>query len=101
MPSMFENKRLCMTDGMQKSNENVVMHLQVPQQNTTLLWQLNSQKHIGPIPELLRCRTIIVVNFNLVLYRFSDYEESLILYWMTLVLSWTSSNFCLAGPTTT
>ena len=65
MPSMFENKRLCMTDGKQKSNDNVAMHLQVPPQNTLLLWQLNSHKHIGSIPELLRCCTIIVVTLNL------------------------------------
>ena len=41
------------------------MHLQVPSQNTSLLWQLNSHKHIGSIPELLRCCTIIVVTLNL------------------------------------
>ena len=38
---------------------------QVPPQNTPLLWQLNSHKRIGSIPELLRCRTIIVVTLNL------------------------------------
>ena len=41
------------------------MHLQITPQNTPLLWQLNSHKYIGPIPELLRCRTIIVVTLNL------------------------------------
>ena len=41
------------------------MHLQVPPQNTPLLWQLNSNKHISSIPELLRCCTIIVVTLNL------------------------------------
>ena len=41
------------------------MHLQVPPQNNPLLWQLNSHKHIGSIPELLRCFTIIVVTLNL------------------------------------
>ena len=41
------------------------MHLQVPPQNTPLLWQLNSQKHISSIPELLRCCTVIVVTLNL------------------------------------
>ena len=47
-----------------KSNENVAMHLQVPPQNTPLLWQLNSHKHIGSIAELLRCHTIIIVTMN-------------------------------------
>ena len=41
------------------------MHLQVPRRNTPLLWHLNSHKHIGSIPELLRCRTIIVATLNL------------------------------------
>ena len=41
------------------------MHLQIPPQNTLLLWQLNSQKNIGSIPELLRCCTIIVMTLNL------------------------------------
>ena len=41
------------------------MHLQVPPQNNPLLWQLNSHKHIGSIPELLRCCTITVVTMNL------------------------------------
>ena len=41
------------------------MHLQVPPQNNPLLWQLKSHKHIGSIPELLRCCTIIVVTLNL------------------------------------
>ena len=41
------------------------MHLQVPPQNTLLLWQLNSHKHIDSIPELLRCCTIIVMTLNL------------------------------------
>ena len=41
------------------------MHLQVPPQNTQLLWQLNSHKHISSIPEMLRCCTIIVVTLNL------------------------------------
>ena len=41
------------------------MHPQVPPQNTPLLWQLNSHKHISSIPELLRCCTIIVVTLNL------------------------------------
>ena len=41
------------------------MHLQVPPQNTPLLWQLNSHKHISSLPELLRCCTIIVVTLNL------------------------------------
>ena len=54
-----------MTDCKQESNDNVAMHLQVPPQNTPLLWQLNSHKHISSIPELLRCCTIIVVTLNL------------------------------------
>ena len=40
------------------------MHLQVPPQNTPLLWQLNSHKRISSIPELLRCCSIIVVTLN-------------------------------------
>ena len=70
-----------------KSNENVAMHLQVPPQNTPLLWQLNGHKHIGSILELLRCRIIIVVTLNL-MYEYVQVfrlRKSLILYWMTLV----------------
>ena len=33
-------------------------------QNIPLLWQLINHKHIVYIPELLRCYTIIMVNFN-------------------------------------
>ena len=62
------------------------MHLEVLQRNIPLLWQLNNHKHIVSIPELLRCHTIILVNLTKFTNRFSDYEESLILYWMTLVL---------------
>ena len=57
---MFENKRLH-DRWVAKSNTNVAMHLQVPPQNTSLLWQLNSHKRIGSIP----CCTIIVVTLNL------------------------------------
>ena len=64
MSSMFENKRL--NDRWYvKSNENVAKHLQVPPQNTPFLWQLNSHKHIGSIPELLTSRTIIVMTLTL------------------------------------
>ena len=55
MSSLFENKILYMTDGKQN---NVAMHLQVPPQNTPLLWQLDSHQHISSIPELLRCCTV-------------------------------------------
>ena len=40
------------------------MHLQVLPQNSPLLWQLIDHKHIVSIPELLRCYTIIMVNFK-------------------------------------
>ena len=41
------------------------MRFQVIPQNIPLLWQLINHKHIVYIPELLRCHTIIMVNFNL------------------------------------
>ena len=44
--------------------KNEVMHLLVLPQNTLLLWQLYNHKHIGSIPELLICHTIIVMTFN-------------------------------------
>ena len=40
------------------------MRLQVHPQNIPLLWQLINHKHIVYIPELLRCHTIIMENFN-------------------------------------
>ena len=61
---MSENKRLSITVGIQ-NNVNVAMHLQILLQNIPLLWQLINHKHIVYIPELLRCHTIIMVNFNL------------------------------------
>ena len=61
------------------------MRLQVLAQSTPLLWQLINHKHIVYIPELLRCHTINMLNLTKCTHRFSDYEESLILYWMTLV----------------
>ena len=45
---MFENKS---DPRFAQSNDNVVMRLQVPLQNVPL----NNHKHIGSIPELLRC----------------------------------------------
>ena len=50
--------------GYSKNNVNVAMHPQVLQQNIPLLWELINHKHIVYIPELLRCHTIIMVNFN-------------------------------------
>ena len=58
---MSENKRLSITVA---NNRNVAMRLQVLPQNIPLLWQLINHKHIVYIPELLRCHTIIMVNFN-------------------------------------
>ena len=52
-----------MTVGIQK-NVNVAMRLQVLPQSVLLLWQLISHKHSISIPELLRCYTIIMMNFN-------------------------------------
>ena len=81
---MIENKTL--NDNVYAKNIiNVAMRLQVLPQNIPLLWQLNSYKHIVSIPKLLRCHTIIIVNFTKCTHRFSDYEESLILYWMSHV----------------
>ena len=60
-----------------KNNVNVAMHLQVLPQIISLLWQLINHKHIVNILELQIWYTIIIGNFN--------YEESIILYWMTLV----------------
>ena len=50
--------------GYAKNSVNVAMHLQVLPQNIPLLWQLINHKHIVYIPELLRCYTISMVNFN-------------------------------------
>ena len=50
--------------GYAKNSVNVAMHLQVFPQNILLLWQLINHKHIVYIPELLRCYTISMVNFN-------------------------------------
>ena len=61
---MSENKKTFNNRGYSKDNVNVAMHLQVLSQNIPLLWQLNNHKHIVYIPELLRCHTIIMVNFN-------------------------------------
>ena len=47
-----------------KNHINVAMRLQVLPQNTPLLWQLINHKHIVSIPDLPRCHTIIMVNFN-------------------------------------
>ena len=60
---MSENKRLN-DRGYAKSNVNVAMHLQVLPQNIPLLCQLFNHKHIVYIPELLRCYTSVMVNFN-------------------------------------
>ena len=40
------------------------MRLQGLPQSIPLLWQLINHKHIVSILELLRCHTIITVNFN-------------------------------------
>ena len=50
--------------GYLKNNVNVAMRLQVLPQNIPLLWQLINHIHIVYIPELLRCHTIIKMNFN-------------------------------------
>ena len=47
-----------------KKNINVTMRLLVISYNILLLWQLINRKHIVSIPELLRCHTSIMVNFN-------------------------------------
>ena len=72
--------------GYAKNSVKVAMHLQVLPQNILLLWQRINHKHIVYIPELLRCYTISMVILNKYTHRFSNYEESLILYWMTLVV---------------
>ena len=53
-----------MTMGMHKNNINMAMHLQVLPLNTPLLWQLINHKYTVTIPEMPRCHTIIMVNFN-------------------------------------
>ena len=50
--------------GYAKININAATHLQVLPQNIQLPWQLINHKHIVYIPELLRCHTIIMLNFN-------------------------------------
>ena len=50
--------------GYAKNSVNMAMHLQVLPQNIPLLWQLINHKHIVYIPELLRCFTISMANFN-------------------------------------
>ena len=47
-----------------KNSVNVAMNLQVLPQNIPLLWQLINHMHIVYVPELLRCYTIGMVNFN-------------------------------------
>ena len=62
--SMFENKKKLNDHGYAKDHIKVTMHLQALPQNIPSLWQLIYHKYIVYIPELLRCRTIIMVNFN-------------------------------------
>ena len=50
--------------GYAKNSVNVAMHIQDLPQNILLLWQLINHKYIVYIPELLRCDTISMVNFN-------------------------------------
>ena len=50
--------------GYAKININAATHLQVLPQNIWLLWQLINNKHIVYIPELLRCCTTVMVNFD-------------------------------------
>ena len=47
-----------------KNSVNVAMPIQVLPQNIPLLWQLINHKHVVYYPELLRCNTISMVNFN-------------------------------------
>ena len=55
-----------MTIDMQKIvSTRATVHLQVLPLHIPLLWQLTTHKHIVSIPELLRCHTIIMVNFNI------------------------------------
>ena len=55
---------MTMVNGYAKNNINVAMHLQVLPLNMTLLWQLINHKHTVSNPELPKCHTIIMVNFN-------------------------------------
>ena len=50
--------------GYAKNSVNVAVHFQVLPQNIPFLLQLINHKHIVYIPELLRCYTISMVNFN-------------------------------------
>ena len=61
----YERKQMMLVYcGYAKNSANMAMHLQVLLQNILLLWQLIYHKHIVYIPELLRCYTISMVNFN-------------------------------------
>ena len=61
----YEGQYTTLNDrGYAKNNVNVAMYLPGLSQNIQLLWQLIDHKHIVSIPELLRCYTIIMVNFN-------------------------------------
>ena len=59
---MREKKAL--NDRGYAKNVNVAMRLQVLPQKNPLLWQLFNLKHIVFIPALLKCYTIIMVNFK-------------------------------------
>ena len=61
--SVVENKRLNDRE-YAKNNIKAAMRLQALSQNIPLLRQLINSKHIVSIPELLRCHTIIMVNFS-------------------------------------
>ena len=61
---MFEKKKTLKDGGFAKNNINVAMSLQALPQNIPLLGQLINHKYIVSISELLRCHTIIMMNFN-------------------------------------
>ena len=62
---IYNRKLKALNDcGYVKININMATHLQVLPQNIRLLWQLINHKHIAYIPELLKCYTIFIVNFD-------------------------------------
>ena len=75
--------------GFAKININVAMLLQVLPQIIPLLWQLISHKHIVFIPELLRCHTIIMVNYGEFYLKthtdFQTMKKVSFFFWITLV----------------
>ena len=62
---------------MQKVMYVTMRHQDLPR-TIPLIWQLNTHKHIGSIPELLRCHTGIVVTLHTLNFRVWRKSNSLL-----------------------